>query len=169
MGEHLLTYEAHTGVAVRGLTVADVHDIYRLRQMFETSAIDLLDSGGAELEPAALLEPVTAGEAAGAAGDWVGAGTANLRFHSTLVGAHGSARMDAFFRRLMTEMRLGFLALADPRTFHAPYLAQNRMIADRIIDGRYGEARIHLTAYLEEAKAQVASAVATQSTVNNDR
>lgn len=169
MGEHLLTYEAHKGVAVRGLTVADVHDIYRLRQMFETSAIDLLDSGEAKLEPAALMEPVTAGEAAGAAGDWVGAGTANLRFHSTLVGAHGSARIEAFFRRLMTEMRLGFLALADPRTFHAPYLAQNRMIADKIIGGRYAEARAHLTAYLEEAKAQVAAAVAKQSTVDDAR
>jgi DNA-binding GntR family transcriptional regulator len=169
MGEHLLTYESHKGVAVRGLTVADVHDIYRLRRMFETSAIDLLDSGGAKLEPAALLEPVTAGEAAGAAGDWVGAGTANLRFHSALVGAHGSARMEAFFRRLMTEMRLGFLALADPRTFHAPYLAQNRTIAEMIVGGRYDEARAHLTAYLEAAEAQVAAAVARQSTVDDDR
>ncbi|GIH12977.1 GntR family transcriptional regulator [Rugosimonospora africana] len=169
MSEHLLTYETHKGVAVRALTVADVHDIYTLRQMFETSAIDLLDSGRAELDPAALLEPVAAGEAAGAADDWVTAGTANLRFHSNLVSVHGSTRMEEFFRRLMTEMRLGFLALEDPKTFHAPYLVQNRSIADKIIGGRYDEARTDLTAYLEQAKTEVAAAVAKQSTVDDDR
>src|SRR5580700_3775140 len=40
-GEHLLTHEAHKGVIVRELTADDVRDIYKLRRMFELSALDL--------------------------------------------------------------------------------------------------------------------------------
>ena len=39
--EHLLIHEPHKGVMVRELTMDDVHDIYRLRRMFELSAFDL--------------------------------------------------------------------------------------------------------------------------------
>ena len=162
MGEHLLTYETHKGVAVRRLTVADVHDIYELRQLFELQALDRFAVGDLAAEAAELAEPVTAGEQAGAAGDWVVAGTANLRFHSALVAVNRSVRMNEFFQRLMTEMRLGFLALNDPETFHAPYLTRNRLLLDHIVAGRHAEARTELVAYLGDARAQVADAVARQ-------
>lgn len=159
IGEHLLVYEAHKGVTVRSLTVADVHDIYRLRRMFELAAIDLLDSNRATLDEAALRRTVAEGDQAGASGNWVAAGTANLRFHSTLVALHGSARMDEIFRRLMTEMRLGFLAVEDPQSFHSPYLERNRGICDSLVAGRWDEARTALERYLDDAMRQVSEAV----------
>jgi DNA-binding GntR family transcriptional regulator len=160
MAEHLLVYEPHKGVTVRSLTVDDVRDIYRLRRMFELSAIDALAAGEAKLDGAALLRTVADGDEAGAQGDWGAAGTANLRFHSTLVAVHGSARMDEFFRRLMTEMRLGFLALRDPQGFHAPYLERNRKICKSLAAGRWAGARADLGDYLNDAMREVCAAVA---------
>jgi DNA-binding GntR family transcriptional regulator len=162
MAEHLLSYEVHKGVTVRSLSVADVEDIYRLRRMLELAAIDVLRAGGATLNRTSLEETLQAGDEAGKQGNWVAAGTANLRFHSGLVAVHGSARMSEFFRRLMTEMRLGFLALDDPQAFHAPYLVRNREIYDTLVAGDFDEARAALDTYLDDAMRQVSAAVADQ-------
>jgi DNA-binding GntR family transcriptional regulator len=163
IAEHLLSYEAHKGVTVRSLTVADVEDIYRLRRMLELAAIDVLRAGTATLNRAILEETLQVGDEAGKDGNWVAAGTANLRFHSGLVAVHGSARMSEFFRHLMIEMRLGFLALPDPQAFHAPYLVRNREIYDSLVAGNLDEARAALDMYLDAALRQVSAAVAVQS------
>jgi DNA-binding GntR family transcriptional regulator len=160
MSDHLLTHEAHKGVTVRSLTVADVKDIYRNRRMLEMAAIELLAAGSATLNEESLRETVAEADEAGARGDWVAAGTANLRFHSSLVAVHGSDRMNEFFRRLMTEMRLGFLALDDSHTFHAPYLERNRAICDLLAAGQFDAVRAALDTYLDDATRQVGDAVA---------
>src|ERR1700758_2873006 len=49
IGEHLLIHEPHKGVTVRWLSPDDVHDIYKLRRMFELSALDLLIQGQEKL------------------------------------------------------------------------------------------------------------------------
>jgi DNA-binding GntR family transcriptional regulator len=126
--------------------------------MLELAAIDLL-AGGVPLNRAALEETLQAGDEASRAGDWVTAGTTNLYFHSALVAVHSSARVSEFFRRLMTEMRLGFLALADPQAFHAPYLVRNREIYDSLVAGNFDGARAALEAYLDDAMRQVSAAV----------
>ena len=159
MGEHLLTYEPHRGVAVRSLTADDVRDIYRLRRMHEVAAIDLL-RGGAIVDPARLRASAAAGRTAADRGDWSAAGTGNLQFHAEIVALHGSPRLDEFFRRLMTEMRLGFLALPDLAAFHAPYVERNGALCDDILAGRFAAARRALVSYLDGAMAEVVAAVA---------
>jgi DNA-binding GntR family transcriptional regulator len=159
MNEHLLTYEIHKGVTVRRLTTDDVRDIYGLRRMHELSAIEELRSGTATVDGAALRASVVAGQRAGAADDWVGAGTADLRFHAEIVAVHGSPRLNSFFRRLMTEMRLGFLALTDPHAFHAPYLVGNADICESLIQGRWDQAHTALRRYLDAAEHEVVTAV----------
>lgn len=158
--EHLLAYEVHKGVTVRRLAPDDVRDIYRLRRMHELSAIEELRSGAATLDDGGLRDSVVAGQRAGAADDWVGAGTADLRFHAEIVAVHGSPRLNGFFRRLMTEMRLGFLALTDPHAFHAPYLVGNADICEHLIQGRWDQAHTALRRYLDAAEHEVARAVA---------
>jgi DNA-binding GntR family transcriptional regulator len=159
MNEHLLSYEAHKGVTVRWLTADDVRDIYALRRLFEVSAIDLVSSGAAALDHASLDSAVASGKAAAAAGRWQDVGTANLLFHAGLVATHRSSRMDEFFRRLMTELRLGFLAVADPEAFHGGYLARNRSIRDLLAGGEYAAAREALALYLSDAEGPVVAAV----------
>jgi DNA-binding GntR family transcriptional regulator len=159
MNEHLLAYEVHRGVTVRWLTAADVRDIYALRRLLELSAIDLISEGAAVLDAAALAAAVAAGEAAAAQGRWRDVGTANLRFHAVLVASTGSSRTDEFFLRLMTELRLGFLAVSDPESFHGSFHTRNKELGALLGSGRYADARSALTAYLEDAEGPVLAAV----------
>ncbi len=159
VNEHLLTYEPHKGVTVRRLTADDVRDIYRLRRMLELAAVDLLGTGEASLDEPALTARLAEADRAAEADDWVTAGTANLRFHALLVAVHASPRIEELFRRLMTELRLGFLALTDPREFHAPYLRRNHEIAGLLLAGDWAAARTELDSYLDEARRQVVAAV----------
>jgi DNA-binding GntR family transcriptional regulator len=159
MGEQLLTYEPHRGVAVRSLHAEDVQDIYRLRRMHELAAIDLLREGATTVDESRLRASVEAGRAAGFRADWGLVGTANLQFHADIVALHGSSRLDDFFRRLMTEMRLGFLALPDAEAFHAPYVERNSQLCDDLIAGRFTEAQTALWTYLDDAMTEVVAAV----------
>jgi DNA-binding GntR family transcriptional regulator len=70
IGEHLLAYETHKGVMVRRLTADDVRDIYKLRRMFELTAIDLAIGGHHGLEVVELSEIVAAAEQAAEDGLW---------------------------------------------------------------------------------------------------
>lgn len=157
IGEHLVAYVPHKGVAVRRLTAADVGDIYRLRTLLELSALDTLPGDLAPLRAAVDM----AGRAADA-GDWILVGTANLRFHAAIVGLHRSPRMDQVFQRLMTELRLGFLALDDPEAFHGPYLAKNHRICADLVAGKVTPARRTLERYLRTARQEVLKAVEEQ-------
>ncbi|HEX6469790.1 MAG TPA: GntR family transcriptional regulator [Streptosporangiaceae bacterium] len=160
-GEHLLAYEAHRGVTVRWLTADDVTDIYRLRRMFELTAVELTAAGrpGHELDVDAIGGLVTAAERAATAGRWKEVGTLNLRFHERIVGALRSPRIDEVFRRLMTEVRLGFLAFPDPAELHAPYVSRNRSLHALIVDGRSEDARAELATYLDDAERLILAAI----------
>jgi DNA-binding GntR family transcriptional regulator len=157
--EHLLTHEPHKGVMVRELTTDDVHDIYRLRRMFELSAFDLAVETAQLLDVTQIGETVADGELLAADGQWLEVGTANLRFHEVIVGIHRSARITEVFRRLMTELRLGFLAVSDPATFHGTFLARNRTIHGAMAEGRMREAQVELAAYLNDAEGLVVKAI----------
>jgi DNA-binding GntR family transcriptional regulator len=159
MAEHLLEYTAHKGVSVRRPSKEDIADIYQVRRTLELAAVDRVRAGDATVDGAALQAAVTAGRAAAAAGDWVGAGTANLVFHAGIVAMHGSPRLDEFFRGLMTEMRLGFLAVDDARALHEPYLKLNGEICAALAEGAIGPARRMLDRYLTAARDQVVAAV----------
>ena len=162
MSEHLLVHEPHKGVTVRWLTADDVLDIYKIRRMFELSVLDLAAQG--QLEPAKnelgeIGTLLAEAETAAANGDWAQVGTANLRFHGLLVEMHRSERINDTFRRLMTELRLGFLAHEDPASFHGPFLARNRRIYELIMTGELDDARDELGSYLDDAEQDVMRAV----------
>jgi DNA-binding GntR family transcriptional regulator len=162
MSEHLLVHEPHKGVTVSWLTADDVLDIYKIRRMLELSVLDLAAQGQLELAEKELGEIgtlIAAAETAAANGDWAEVGTANLRFHGLLVEMHRSERINDTFRRLMTELRLGFLAHADPASFHGPFLARNRRIYELITTGELDDARNELTRYLDDAQHDVMRAV----------
>lgn len=159
MNEQLLSYEPHRGVSVKSLSAADIRDIYELRRLIELSAVDAIDHQKDGIDLGTLQETVVAGEQAAEAGNWLAVGTDNLRFHACLVAIHGSPRIDAFFRRLMTELRLGFLMIPDPQIMHLPYLPQNRAIFEQLAEGDLDGARKSLDRYLHEAEHQIVTAI----------
>jgi DNA-binding GntR family transcriptional regulator len=157
--EHLLTHEPHKGVMVRELTAEDVRDIYKLRRMFELSAFDLAIETQQQLDVNQIGQTVAEAEALAADGLWLEVGTKNLRFHEVIVGIHRSARITEVFRRLMTELRLGFLAVTDPAAFHGSFMTRNAEIHAAMARGQLREAQAELAAYLDDAEGLVVKAI----------
>jgi DNA-binding GntR family transcriptional regulator len=161
LGEKLATYEPNRGVFVRALTAADVVDIYAGRRLLELSALDTLRH--APLPPGAFETTLATAAEALENHDHRSVGTENLRFHAEIVALHGSPRLDDFFRRLMTEVRLGFLALEEPATFHGTYHLRNRRLATILRAREIDDARDYLSEYLEQSAEEVRAAVAART------
>ena len=152
--EGLLAHEFNRGVFVRELTSEDVKDLYAFRRILEITAVRDLKSAPAGALDAIRAAVEEAEEAAGR-GDWVAVGSANMQFHQAIVGLTGSRRVIESARRLLAELRLVFLVMAQPHDFHAPYLEVNRRIYDRLAAGDAAGAGRMLTRYLNDAEQQL--------------
>jgi len=157
INEHLLSYEVNRGVRVRSLRRDDLHDIYWLRSLVESAAIEALGRVEGEVDLGGLQQAVEAGEQAEKEGRWRDVGTNNVHFHLQLAATLASPRTDEIFRRLMTELRLGFLGVADLEALHRPYVAWNRTILDLLVARRYDAAQEELAVYLRDAEQQIAA------------
>jgi DNA-binding GntR family transcriptional regulator len=156
--EGLLVHELHRGVFVRALDEDDLVDLYRLRRTVECAVVRSLDSlGPGALQ--ALRDDVAAAELAADSGDWRAVGTANMRFHSHLVGLAGSRRLDEVMARLLAELRLAFSAVASPEHLHAPYVRRNRGLLSMLERGKYEQAAVELGHYLDDSLAELLTAV----------
>lgn len=99
-GEGQVTYRPHHGYQVANLSMADLLEVYRIRELLETEAtrlavprltsadLDRLDQAQRDVEAAAL------------AGDIVGMTEANRRFHFTVLEAAGMPRLTRLVRTL---------------------------------------------------------------------
>jgi len=157
-GEGLLVHHVHRGVVVRQLDEADVRDIYAVRRTLELAAVGAarcLPPRGMDRLRGAVLEA----EQAAGRGDWRAVSTLNLEFHQRLVALAGSPRLDEFFARILTELRLAFAAVADQPEFLLPYVRENRTLCDAIAAGRWDDALAGLRAYLARSERTVLEAV----------
>jgi DNA-binding GntR family transcriptional regulator len=155
--ERLLVHEFNRGVFVRRLSVDDVHDLYRFRRLVEGGVLRTT-SADAPLDD--VRRAVEEGESAAADGRWVDVGTANMRFHQAVAALAGSPRVEESMRHVLAELRLVFHVMAAPRTFHEPYLAENRRILDLLESGDVAGAAETLERYLTAAEAQLTEAYA---------
>ncbi|AEW92594.1 MULTISPECIES: GntR family transcriptional regulator [Streptomycetaceae] len=156
--ERLLVHRLNRGVFVRVVTVEDLADIYRVRQLVECAAVRGLGAPPYRLD--AVEAAVTAGERAARERAWQELSTANIRFHQALAALAGSPRTDELMRAVLAELRLVFHVMDDPRRFHEPYLVRNRHILEALEAGDPAEAERLLAAYLEDSLAQLAGAYA---------
>lgn len=155
--ERLLVHEFNRGVFVRRLTVDDVHDLYRFRRLVEGGVLRATPAG-ARLDD--VRRAVEEGEAAAAEDRWVDVGTANMRFHQAVAALADSPRVEEAMRHVLAELRLVFHVMAAPRTFHEPYLADNRRILDLLEAGDPAAAATALEHYLTAAEQQLTEAYA---------
>ena len=99
-GEGLVTYEAHRGYFVETLSLDDLREVYRIRELLEEEAVRravprLTDDDLARLE--ATQDEV---ERAAAAGDVAAMAAANRAFHMTLFDCSGMPRLVRLIRTL---------------------------------------------------------------------
>lgn len=109
-GEGLVRHESHRGATVTALTADDVCDLYEVRRVLETAAIDFAASHAPV--DLTLVDAAFDRLAAAAVGEWLGLVDADLLFHARLVDLHRSSRLSRSFRAIEGELRLGFAIVA---------------------------------------------------------
>ncbi|MDO0916671.1 GntR family transcriptional regulator [Streptomyces sp. DT2A-34] len=139
--EGLLRGEPHRRVSVPVLTKGDVADIYLARTALESAAVQsIIASAKSEETYKELDRNVRLEDAAEAAGDWEAVKKYDLEFHTILVAASGSQRLQRMFSTVISETRLcmGALTGEDVRHHHeaqSPSEVNHRKISELIRDG----------------------------------
>ncbi|WP_432510372.1 GntR family transcriptional regulator [Kineococcus sp. SYSU DK001] len=154
----LLEHVPHRGVSVTAPRVADVLDIYRVRRHVEAGVLARADAQHPATDR--MRAAVEAADAAVAAGDWAGVGTANMAFHEALVSLSDSPRLLRTHRQLAAELRLAFLVIGDPQALHGRFVARNRAVLDTFLTGGGAAAAAELETYLTESERTVLGAYA---------
>ncbi|MBG0831158.1 GntR family transcriptional regulator [Planomonospora sp. ID67723] len=149
--ERLLEHRLNRGVFVRVLSAEDVADVYRVRRVIEGAAVRNSPRAAPEAF-AAIRETVADALRAAREDRWQDVGTANIRFHQTLVTLNGSPRLDETMRQLLAELRLVFHVMENPRAFHEPFVARNLELLELMEAGRVAEAERALEDYLDDAE-----------------
>ena len=99
-GEGQLTYHAHRGYFVTLLSVDDLDEVYRLRELLETEALRQAVAAVTDEDIAELTEQLDRMEAASAAEDITRLTQENRGFHFAMFGLADSPRLERLIRLL---------------------------------------------------------------------
>ncbi len=128
----LLRHEANRGVFVAVPTLASVIDIYRVRRMVECGAL----RQAWHKHPAirTMRTAVDDARIKRDQADWLGVGSANMKFHAAVVDLLDSARLSDFYERIAAEAQALFRPAERPGT--APFPLCGHEQQDPVADGR---------------------------------
>lgn len=165
--EGLLRHDRHRSAVVVKLDDDDVADLYAARRVLEISAADRVRSAGRE-----TLEAVQAAfarlEASVASGEWSEVVAADVAFHKSVVGLHGSPRLQKCFETIESELAyfLSLIRLAEKEEEEPErILAEHDVILQAVLvaDAAWASTAVaaHLTYYEERAHAVLRDRSAT--------
>jgi DNA-binding GntR family transcriptional regulator len=165
--EGLVEHVPHHGARVVQLGVRDARDIYLVRQVIETAAVER--AAARPLEASEYLAPaVERLEHAAAAHDLDGLVEADLGFHRSLASVLESDRLSALFRTIETQLRLAFsiVAFAD-REYEQPepLVDEHRRLHDLIKGGDVDSAKDALLAHLAKYETRLIAVLRDQEGV----
>jgi DNA-binding GntR family transcriptional regulator len=160
--ESLLRYEANRGVFVSTPDMSTIIDIYRVRRSIECPALAQAPPGHPSVKRmrAAVQDALACREAK----DWLGVGSADIRFHAAIVKLADSPRLSGFYAQISLELRLVFGLLRDPEFLHGPFIDQNVDILAELEAGRAASAATMLEAYLLRAERFILGAYSRVAT-----
>ena len=140
----LLRSEPHRGVFVPKVSPADIADIYLARLAIEGAALRIVAARVDRASTVALLQDlVTQMRTAATAGRWSRVADLDMRFHSEVVKASGSTRLQRMYSMLIDETRV-VLAMTANVTGREDLVDEHRDIADHIEAGNAGAAEAML-------------------------
>ncbi|MEX6247855.1 GntR family transcriptional regulator [Providencia hangzhouensis] len=145
--EGLLTYAPNKGVFVSVPDMAAIIDIYQVRRLIECDAL----THAYALHPSVqkMKDAVQRAREHKKTENWVGVGTANMKFHTAIVELSDSKHLIKLYRNVSAELRLAFGHLNDPKILYAPYIDKNHSIL-RLLDlGQNLDASNMLRDYLD--------------------
>jgi DNA-binding GntR family transcriptional regulator len=105
--EGLLRSEPHRGVFVPVMSADDIEDIYLARAALETAAVRRITARARSAEAVKALDPVVRSmRKAEQAGNWTAVAERDLDFHTAMVAAADSPRLERMFATVISETRL---------------------------------------------------------------
>ncbi|UBX49024.1 GntR family transcriptional regulator [Providencia alcalifaciens] len=145
--EGLLTYAPNKGVYVSVPDMAAIIDIYQVRRLIECDSL----THAYALHPAVQTMKLAVAEAREheKTENWVGVGTANMKFHTAIVELSDSERLIKLYHNITAELRLAFGHLNDAKLLYAPYIDKNQAILELLDAGRNQDAATALLHYLD--------------------
>ena len=154
--EGLVTHQPNRGVFVTRPDAASIVEIYRLRRFIECRALG--EAWPSHPAVKAMRAAVGNARAYREGQDWLSVGTANMAFHGAIVALADSARLDAFFRQILAELRLAFGLMPDKEWLHAPYVEMNQQVLETFEAGDTKAAVALLEQYLAQSERVVLAA-----------
>lgn len=152
----LVRYEMHRGAVVVTPSIAELDDLFRTRLHLETLAVGM---EATEESAASLERAFRALEAAARTRQAREIVAADMAFHAALVAGLGSARLDAFFESVTTEMGYYLLILShtddEPGHVDEAVLSHHRHLLDTILSGDAEAARAALVEHLRENHGRI--------------
>ena len=131
--EGLLRSEAHRGVFVPVMSDDDIVDIYVAREALETAAVRRITGTSRAASAYKSLDKVVRGmEAAEKAGDWKLVASRDLDFHTALVAAAESTRLERMFTTVISETRLCLRVLTSAPDARDDLVQEHRDISEMI-------------------------------------
>ncbi|TSD40564.1 GntR family transcriptional regulator [Rhodococcus sp. KBS0724] len=153
--DRLVDHKLNRGVFVRMPTLEDIADLYQCRRVIECAAVRTLRRSERDITP--IVEALQSAVAMRDAQNWAGVGTADVHFHRAVVALARSRRVTELMEGAWAELRLVFLAMGDPQSFHQPYLERNRQIAEALIVNNDDRAERLLLSYLDDAEHEIST------------
>lgn len=150
--EGLLRSEAHRGVFVPVMGADDIVDIYVAREALETAAVRRI-TGTTRAASAykALDKVVRAMEVAAKAEDWKAVASRDLDFHTALVAAADSPRLERMFTTVISETQLCLTMLTSAADAREDLVEEHRQISEMIRAGDTKGAIAALAKHFDDA------------------
>lgn len=158
--EGLARYERNKGVMVRRLD--DVRDLFKVRRTLELQAIHT-SRPLRDYQADRMQEALEATKLAREREDWRAVGTHSLAFHQHIVGLMRSPLFDEFFTNVVAQLRLVFCTAPDELRFQTPWLARDRQIHERLVEGDKRGAEDALSLYLDDSEHMLLQLLASSS------
>ncbi|MFI5660833.1 GntR family transcriptional regulator [Streptomyces sp. NPDC051684] len=151
-GQSLVVHHAHRGYFVAELSLAELREVYRIREILEAEAVrEAMRAGSAVLD--ALEEAQEDVEAQAAAADVAAMAAANRRFHFVLFEASGMQRLVRLIATLWDATdAYRSLYYADSMS-REHVLVEHRAVLDALREGRTEDAVRLLDGHREHAVA----------------
>lgn len=162
--EGLLRSEAHRGVFVPVMEADDIGDIYLAREALESAAVRRITGTPRAASAYKALDKIVRGmEAAAKAEDWKSVASRDLDFHTALVAAAGSARLERMFTTVISETRLCLSMLATEQDTRDYLVEEHREISEMIrADDTVGAVKA-LTKHFDDAVVALQGRLADDS------
>lgn len=159
----LLRSEPHRGVFVPQVRESDIADIYLAREAIEGAAIRLVSSDPERAAVVATLRDLVAQmRSAATAGRWNRVADLDMRFHSEVVRASGSARLARMYATLIDETRV-LLSMTASVPGREDLVDEHAELAELIAAGEPGGAATTLARTFHESRVTLTAQAAVAS------